>query len=106
MMIKRIWRGWTTRENADSYFEVLTNKVIPSIEDKKIPGYRGIEVFRKDNNDEIEFMTIITFDSIQNVIDFQGEDYALAYVPDVAQAVLKRWENHCFHYEKMEWENN
>ena len=49
MMIKRIWRGWTTRENADSYFEVLTNKVIPSIEDKKIPGYRGIEVFRKDN---------------------------------------------------------
>ena len=104
-MIKRIWHGWTTRENAYKYFEVLTSKVIPSIEEKKIPGYREIEVLRKDNGDEIEFITIITFDSIQNVIDFQGEDYTRSYVPDVAQAVLKRWDNHCSHYEAIDWQN-
>ena len=90
-MIKRIWRGWATKENADSNFDVLTNKVIPGIEAKNIPGYKGFEVLRKDNGDEVEFMTIITFDSIQNVIDFQGEDYTRAYIPDVAKAVLKRW---------------
>ena len=100
-MIKRIWRGWATKENADSYFDVLTNKVIPGIEAKNIPGYKGFEVLRKDNGDEVEFMTIITFDSIQNVIDFQGEDYTRAYIPDVAKSVLKRWENECIHYEKI-----
>jgi len=92
-MIKRIWRGWATKDNADSYFDVLTNQVIP--------GYKGVEVLRKDNGDEVEFMTIITFDSIQNVIDFQGEDYTRAYIPDVAKSVLKRWENECIHYEKI-----
>jgi len=104
-VIKRIWHGWTTRENADKYFEVLTSKVIPSIEEKKIPGHREIEVLRKYNGDEIEFITIITFDSIQNVIDFQGEDYTRSYVPDVAQAVLKRWDDHCSHYEAIDWQN-
>ena len=101
-MIKRIWHGWTTRQNADKYIEVLTGVVIPSIEEKKIPGYRGFEIFRKDNDDEIEFITIITFDALQNVIDFQGEDYTRAYVPEAAQAVLKRWEQHCSHYEVVE----
>ncbi len=101
-MIKRIWRGWTTRENSENYYQALTNKVIPSIEAKKIPGYRKLEVLRKDNGDEIEFMTIITFDSLQNVIDFQGDDYTRAYVPEVAQAVLKRWDQHCLHYEILD----
>ena len=104
-MIKRIWRGWTTRENADKYYDALTIKVIPGIEAKKIPGYRKIEVLRKDNGDEIEFLTIITFDSLQNVIDFQGDEYTRAYVPEVAQAVLKRWDHHCLHYESIDWRN-
>lgn len=98
-MIKRIWHGWTTRENADKYFKVLTSMVIPSIEEKKIPGYGAFEILRKDNGDEIEFVTIITFDSLQNVIDFQGEDYTRSYVPEAAQAVLKRWDHYCDHYE-------
>ena len=101
-MIKRIWHGWTTRENSDKYIDVLTRVVIPSIEEKRIPGYRGVEIFKKDNGDEIEFITIITFDTLQNVIDFQGENYTRAYVPDAAQAVLKRWDHHCSHYEVID----
>ena len=100
-MIKRVWRGWATNENAGSYFDVLTNQVIPGIEAKNIPGLKGVEVLRKDNDDEVEFMTIITFDSIQNVIEFQGEEYTRAYIPDAAKSVLKRWEDECIHYEKI-----
>jgi antibiotic biosynthesis monooxygenase (ABM) superfamily enzyme len=101
-MIKRIWHGWTTRGNADKYFEVLTSQVIPGIAERKIPGYRSFEVLRKDDGEEIEFVTIITFDSLQNVIDFQGEDYTRAYIPDAARAVLKRWDHHCSHYEAID----
>ena len=99
MAIKRIWHGWTTPENADKYQQVLLNEVIPGIEKKNIPGYQSIEILRQDHDIEVEFITIMTFDSLQNVIDFQGEDYAKCYVPDVAQRVLKRWDQYSSHYE-------
>ncbi len=102
MAIKRIWHGWTTPENADKYQNLLHDEVFPGIEAKEIPGYRGIELFRRDLDDEVEFVTIMTFDSLQNVIDFQGEDYTRCYVPDAAQLVLKRWEQVAAHYEAVE----
>ena len=83
-MIKRIWHGYTTRENASAYLALLQGEVIPGIEARKINGYRGIDVLRKDNGDEIEFVTIMTFDSIDNVKEFQGEDYEACHVPDAA----------------------
>ncbi len=99
MAIKRIWHGWTTLERADDYWRVLTQIVIPGIEAKSIPGYRGIEVLRREHATEVEFVTMMTFDSIESVIAFQGEDYARCYVPDVAQAVLSRWDEVATHYQ-------
>lgn len=102
MAIKRIWHGWTTPENADAYVKLLREVVIPGIEAKQIPGYTGFEVLRKDIEEEIEFITIITFQSLENVIAFQGEDYTRSYVPDEAQKVLKRWDERASHYEVLE----
>jgi antibiotic biosynthesis monooxygenase (ABM) superfamily enzyme len=102
MAIKRIWHGWTTPDNADAYLSVLRDTVIPGIEAKSIQGYRGFEVLRREHSSEIEFVTMITFDSIENVIEFQGEDYARAYVPDVARGVLSRWDPECSHYEILD----
>jgi heme-degrading monooxygenase HmoA len=101
-MIKRLWHGWTTKKNADRYFEVLSTQVIPSIEAKNIKGYRKFEVLRKEYDDEVEFLTQITFDSLQNVIEFQGDDYTRAYVPEAAQALLKRWDEYCVHYDVLD----
>ncbi len=102
MAIKRIWHGWTTPENADAYVQLLREVVIPGIEAKQIPGYAGIEVLRKELDDEVEFITIITFQSLENVIAFQGEDYTRSYVPAEAQKVLKRWDQRASHYEAIE----
>ncbi|MDX1405250.1 MAG: hypothetical protein R3192_11965 [Woeseiaceae bacterium] len=102
MAVKRVWHGWTTHANADSYEQLLKDEVLPSIEAKKIPGYRSIELWRREGDDEVEFITVMTFDSIQNVIDFQGDDYERAYVPDAAQQVLKRWDERSSHYETRE----
>lgn len=102
MAIKRIWHGWTTPENADTYQNLLHTEVFPGIEAKKIPGYRSIELLRRDLDDEVEFVTIMTFDSLKNVIDFQGEDYERCYVPDAAQRVLKRWDQVSAHFDTIE----
>jgi len=102
MTIKRIWHGWTTNDNADKYQSILQKEVIPGIETKKIPGFKKIEILRIELKDEVEFITIMTFESLQNVIAFQGENYKKCYVPDVAQKVLKRWDLEVLHYDLIE----
>ena len=102
MAIKRIWHGWTTKDNAGKYQNILSEAVLPGIEAKNIPGYKKIEVLRIELEDEVEFVTIMTFESLQNVIDFQGENYKRCYVPQAAQKVLKRWDQESIHYELIE----
>lgn len=102
MAIKRVWHGWTEPENADAYQDLLRTQVFPGIEAKRIPGYRSIELLRRDRPDEVEFITIMTFGSLADVIAFQGDDYEMAYVPDAAQQVLKRWDPKSSHYEVIE----
>ncbi|MBN1821611.1 MAG: hypothetical protein JXR31_09330 [Prolixibacteraceae bacterium] len=102
MSVKRLWHGWTTKENADKYQQLLHKEIFPGIKAKNISGYKSIELFRRELEDEVEFITIMTFDSIQNVIDFQGEDYKKCYVPDAAQKVLKRWDMESSHYDLIE----
>ena len=103
MTVKRIWHGWTTLENADKYQTLLQNEIFPGIEAKNIPGFKSIELLRFQKEDEVEFVTIMAFESLQNVIDFQGENYTRCYVPDAAKLVLKRWDSESAHYESMEY---
>lgn len=102
MGVKRIWHGWTSPENADEYQNLLHNEVFPGIEAKNISGYQSIELFRRDLDNEVEFITIMTFNSLQNVIDFQGNDYEKCYVPDSAKKLLVRWDNRSAHYVTIE----
>ncbi len=102
MAIKRVWHGWTTKENADKYQYILQNEVIPGIEEKNIPGLQKFEVLRMELDEEVEFLTMITFESLQDVIAFQGEDYQVAYIPDAARKVLKRWDLTALHYQLID----
>jgi regulatory protein YycI of two-component signal transduction system YycFG len=57
-MIARIWHGWTTLENARIYENLLRDEVSPSIENKKVEGYRKISLLKRFMKDEVEFITI------------------------------------------------
>ena len=101
-MIKRIWRGYTTPENAGPYQNLLDTVVFPGIEAKGIPGYRSIELLRRAVGDHVEFTTVMCFDSIDNVIAFQGSDFEAAYVPDAARKLLSHWEERSTHHEVIQ----
>jgi antibiotic biosynthesis monooxygenase (ABM) superfamily enzyme len=105
MTVKRIWHGWTTRDNAQAYQDLLHTYVFPSIEAKTVKGYRSIELLRRPAGDEIEFVTIMTFDDIDAVKAFVGEDYETVYVPERARAVLKRFDQKSEHYDHVETRN-
>jgi heme-degrading monooxygenase HmoA len=100
-MIGRIWHGWTTIENADAYQAIVSGEVLPGIAARNIEGFRGAHLLRRRLEDEVEFTTIIWFDSIQNVREFMGEDYEVAHVPPRAQAVLSRFEDRAQHYDVL-----
>ena len=101
-MIERIWHGWTTHENADVYENLLRTEIFPGIASKAIPGYRGIRLLRRPLDEEVEFITIMRFDSLDDVIGFVGEDYEKSYVPPKAQEVLARFDDRSQHYEVRE----
>ena len=96
-MISRIWHGWATRENADAYEELLRSEVLPRIH--RVDGYRGAYLLRRDAGDEVEFVTITQFDSLDSVRAFAGEDYERAVVLPEAQRMLSRFDERSAHYE-------
>jgi antibiotic biosynthesis monooxygenase (ABM) superfamily enzyme len=102
MPVKRIWHGWTTKENAHAYEQLLKLHVFPGIEAKNVKGYRSIELLRKPAGEEVEFVTIMTFDDLDAVKSFVGEDYETVYVPERARAVLKRFDQRSMHYDLVE----
>jgi antibiotic biosynthesis monooxygenase (ABM) superfamily enzyme len=101
-MICRVWRGWTTPENADAYEQVVRGEVIPGIERRRIAGFRHIDLMRREVGEEVEFQTIMWFDDLQSIIDFIGTDYAVSHVPAAARAVLKRFDERAAHYELLD----
>jgi antibiotic biosynthesis monooxygenase (ABM) superfamily enzyme len=98
-MIARVWHGWTRPENADAYEALLKTEIFPGIAAKNVAGYRGIELLRRPLGDEVEFVTIMWFDSLEAVKAFAGEDHETAYVPAKARAVLARFDARSQHYE-------
>lgn len=98
-MIGRIWHGWTSFDNADTYENLLKEEIFVGIGDRKIPGYQGIQLFRRSLENEVEFITIMWFDSLEAVKQFAGEDYEVAVVPSKARQVLSHFDARSQHYE-------
>ncbi len=98
-MISRIWHGYTTQANADSYENLLKREIFVGIGNRHIRGYRGIQLLRRNLDHEVEFITIMWFDSIEAVREFAGEDYEQAVVPPQARAILSRFDERSQHYE-------
>ncbi len=98
-MITRIWHGWTIPENADAYEALLKTEIFTGIQQRQIPGFRGIQLLRRNLAGEIEFVTMMRFDSIDAVRAFAGEDYEIAVVPEKARALLSRFDARSQHYE-------
>jgi hypothetical protein len=101
-LICRLWRGWTTVANADAYERIVRGEVIPGIEARRIPGFCHIDLMRRELGGEVEFQTLMWFDSLESIIAFVGEDYAVSHVPDAARAVLKRYDVRAAHFEVID----
>ena len=96
-MIARVWRGWTTNENADAYEQLLQQVVYPGLQ--KIDGYLGGYIFRQNGEKETEFVTVNLFESLDAVQAFAGSDYEVPVFEPEARRLLSRIESVARHYE-------
>ena len=97
-MIARIWHGWTTPQNADAYEQLLKEEIFVGIAAKQIAGYKGVQLLRRAVATEIEFTTLMWFDSVESVRLFTSkEDYEEAYVPNAARMLLARFDARAAH---------
>ena len=98
-MIQRIWHGWTEPAKADAYEALLEEEIFVGIGDRKIPGFQGIQLLRRNSGNEVEFVTIMTFENLDAVREFAGEDYEKAVVLPAARALLSHFDERSQHYE-------
>jgi heme-degrading monooxygenase HmoA len=98
-MISRVWHGWTSPANADAYEELLRSEILPGID--RIDGFLGAHVLRRDLGNEVEFVTITQFQSLDAVRAFAGDDYEVAVVLPDARRLLARFDERSAHYDTV-----
>lgn len=96
-MIARVWHGVTRPEHAGAYENQLKPELLPGI--SAVPGYIGSYLLRRAMGDEVEFVTILFFESLDHIRAVAGNDYEKAVVPDVRRKYLLRWDEKAAHYE-------
>jgi heme-degrading monooxygenase HmoA len=98
-MIARIWHGWTTSANSEQYETLLREEIFVGIKDRHIDGFRDISLLRRETGGEVEFITIMHFDSLDSVRNFAGENWEAAVVPERARELLSRFDEKSQHYD-------
>jgi antibiotic biosynthesis monooxygenase (ABM) superfamily enzyme len=77
---------------------MLKPELLPGISQKK--GYRGSYLLRRNAGAEVEFITILLFDSLDDIRAAAGHaDYEAAIIPEERREFLSRYDAKASHFE-------
>jgi len=96
-VIARVWHGYTKPEHAGSFEAMLKPELLPGV--SKVKGYRGSYLLRREMGAEVEFITIMLWDSIDVIRSVAGADYEKAVIPEERRKYLSRYDAKASHYE-------
>src|SRR5437868_6349664 len=109
-MIARIWHGYTKPEHADAFEAMLKPELLPGI--SKAKGYKGSYLLRRAAGNhpskpepgslgtpEVEFVTILLFESLDDIRAVAGADYEKSIIPEERRKYLARHDDKAAHYE-------
>jgi heme-degrading monooxygenase HmoA len=96
-MIARVWHGYTTPAHADAYEAMLKPELLPGL--SKVKGYRGSYLLRRPLGTEVEFITILLWESIEAIKAVAGQDFETAVIPEERRQHLSRYDSRAAHYE-------
>jgi len=97
-MIARVWHGYTKPENAGAYEAMLKPELLPGI--SKAKGYKGSYLLRRSAGADVEFITIMLWESIDAIRTAAGhDDYETAIIPEERRKYLSEFDTKASHYE-------
>jgi heme-degrading monooxygenase HmoA len=96
-MIVRMWRGYAIRERADDYVKHLQQTVVPEL--RQIDGFKGIYLLRRNSFDDVEFVVLTFWESMDAIRKFAGENPELAVVAPAAQKLFRKYDPIVKHFE-------
>jgi len=76
---------------------MLKPELLPGI--SKVKGYVGSYLLRRKVGSEVEFITIMLWDSIDAIRAIAGADYESAVIPEERRKYLSRYDAKALHYE-------
>jgi antibiotic biosynthesis monooxygenase (ABM) superfamily enzyme len=88
-MIARVWRGATRAEHAQAYADYLERTGMQTA--RELPGARGTLVLRRSDGERAEFVTVLLFDSLEDVRAFAGDELERArFFPEDDRYLVER----------------
>jgi len=98
-MIARTWHGRVATVKADAYYAYLLRTGLSDY--ATTPGNRGVTVLRRTEGSVTHFLLLTTWDSLDAIKAFAGEDYERArYYPEDDDYLLER-EPNVMHYDVL-----
>jgi heme-degrading monooxygenase HmoA len=96
-MIARVWHGSTKPEDADAYEAMLKPELLPGV--GKVKGYQSSYLLRRQHGGEVEFVTVMLWDSIDSIRAFAGENYEASVIPEERRKYLAHHDAQASHYQ-------
>jgi heme-degrading monooxygenase HmoA len=96
-MIARMWRGSAIRERADDYVKHLQQSVVPEL--RQIDGFKGIYLLRRNSSDDVEFLVMTLWESMDAICKFAGENPEVAVVAPAARVFFREYDAEVKHFE-------
>jgi heme-degrading monooxygenase HmoA len=96
-VIARVWHGFTKPEHADAYEALLKPELLPGL--SKVKGYLGSYLLRRNLGNEVEFITIIHWESLDAIRAVAGSEYEAAVIPEERRKYLSHYDAKAAHYE-------
>ena len=96
-MIARIFHASALPEKANDYVQHLQMSVLPEL--RQIDGFQGVQLLRKDSAEEVEFIVLTFWDSMDAIRKFAGEEADVAVVAPAAQAMFHEYDSTVKHFE-------
>ena len=100
-MISRHWRALARSERAHEYVVHLQMKTFPEL--RKLPGFLGATLLRRDQPQGVEFIVITNWLSAESIRAFSvGHDVEVAVVPPEVREMMLEYDLRARHYRVID----
>jgi heme-degrading monooxygenase HmoA len=99
-MFIREWRGRAKQTSAAKYPEYFRNVVMQEL--RRVPGFQGGYLSRREVGDQVEFLVLTRWKSMDAIREFAGSVAEHAVIDPGAMATLDTYDDTVRHYEILE----